>query len=198
MGTKAFEGLAGRATAKVMARMNRQAEIEAIEVLAPSPGDRVLAIGIGPGVGVDHLARTVAGVKITGIDPSAAMLADARRRNRTWIEAGTVALVQTTAAALPGGDASFDGAVAVNSIQMWDPFEASLKEVGRVLRPGGRMVSLTHDWALTKSTGRDPEEWFLWVSDIARRCGFIEARMWPARAEDGRSVAFEATKVPAR
>jgi ubiquinone/menaquinone biosynthesis C-methylase UbiE len=194
MGSKGFEGLAGRATAKVMARMNRPAEIEAVEVLAPSAGDRVLAIGIGPGVGVNHLAGTVAGVRIVGIDPSAVMLAEARRRNRTWIEAGRVELVRTAAATLTDGDASFDGAIAVNSIQLWDPFEASLHEVSRVLRPGGRLVSLTHDWALRKSTGREPPEWFLWVSGIARRHGLIEARMWPARAEDGKSMAFEATK----
>ena len=194
MGSAAFEGLAGRATGRVMARMNRETEIEAIEVLAPSRGDRVLAIGIGPGVGVDHLARHVAGVTVVGIDPSAVMLAQARKRNRALIEAGTVELVQTTADALICEDATFDSAVAVNSIQTWEPFEGSLREVGRVLRTGGRLVTLTHDWALRKSTGREPEEWFHWAESVGRRCGMLHARMWRARAEGGASVAFEVTR----
>ena len=190
-----FDGLVGFATAKVMAQMNREAEIEAVEVLAPSPGDRVLAVGIGPGVGVGHLARHVAGVTVVGIDPSAVMLANARKRNRALIEAGTVELVQTTADALICEDASFNGAIAVNSIQMWEPFEDSLREVSRVLRTGGRLVALTHDWALRKSTGRDPEEWFAWAESVSRRCGLLQARVWRARADGGTSVAFEATRT---
>ena len=196
MGSTAFDGLVGLATAKVMARMNRETEVEAIEVLAPSPGHRVLAIGIGPGVGVNQLARRVAGLTVVGIDPSAVMLSEARKRNRALIEAGTVELVQTTAGALNDEDASFDGAIAVNSIQMWEPFEDSLREVSRVLRAGGRLVALTHDWALRRSTGRDPEGWFAWATDIGGRCGLLRARMWRARAEGGTSVAFEVTKGP--
>ena len=189
-----FDGIGGRATAKVMARMNREAEIEAIEILSPSQGNRILAIGIGPGVGVDQLAKSIDPVSVVGIDPSAAMLADARRRNKTWLEAGTVELLQTTADALVWEDGSFDGAVAVNSIQMWDPFDVSLREVSRVLRPGGRLVAVTHDWALKKSTGREPEAWFKWVAQVGDSCGLIQPRMWRARAEEGRAVAFEATR----
>jgi SAM-dependent methyltransferase len=122
------------------------------------------------------------------------MLADARRRNRTLIEAGTVELVQTSADALMWADDSFNGAIAVNSIQMWEPFEQSLQEVSRVLRAGGRLVALTHDWALRRSTGRDPQEWFSWVSDIGSRYGLVEAQMRRSRAEGGKSVVFEATK----
>ena len=188
-----FDGMTGRATAKVMARMNRDAETEAVELLGPAPGDRVLAIGIGPGVGVAHLAGSVDGVTVVGIDPSAAMLAEAGRRNRRWIDAGRVELVRTTADALPGRDASFDGAVAVNSIQMWEPLDASLREVSRVLRPGARLVAITHDWAIERSTGRDPQAWFDWAAETCGRCGLDAPRTWRARAEGGKAVAFEAT-----
>jgi len=194
MATNPFDGVAGLATAKVMARTNREAEIEAVGILGPQPGDRVLAVGIGPGVGVHHLATSVEGVSIVGIDPSAAMLGDARRRNRASIESGTVELVQTTADALSWGDSTFDGAVAVNSIQMWDPLDASLAEVARVLRSGGRLVTLTHDWAIERSTGRSPGVWAEWVRELATPLGLTDLECWRARSERGRSVALSLTK----
>jgi len=194
MGTDQFDGVAGRATAKVMARMNRDAEIEAVDILGPRSGDRVLAVGIGPGVGVRHLATSVEGVSIVGIDPSAAMLAEARRRNRASVESGTVELVQTTADALIWGDSSFAGVVAVNSIQMWDPLDASLAEVARVLRPSGRLITLTHDWAIERSTGRSTDAWAEWVRRLATPVGLTELESWRARSERGTSVALTMTR----
>ena len=194
MGTDQFDGVAGRAAAKVMARMNRDAEIEAVDILGPRSGDRVLAVGIGPGVGVRHLATSVEGVSIVGIDPSAAMLAEARRRNRASVESGTVELVQTTADALIWGDSSFAGVVAVNSIQMWDPLDASLAEVARVLRPGGRLVTLTHHWAIERSTGRSPEAWVEWIRELATPLGLTDLESWRARSERGTSVALTMTR----
>jgi ubiquinone/menaquinone biosynthesis C-methylase UbiE len=137
-------------------------------------------------------------VSIAGIDPSAAMLADARRRNRASIESGSVELVQTTADTLIWGDSSFDGAVAVNSMQMWDPLDVSLGEVTRVLRPGGRLVTLTHGWAIERSTGRSPDVWAEWVRKLAIPVGFTELESWRARSEQGKSVALTLTKRIAR
>lgn len=190
-----FDGVAGRVVAKVMARTNREAEAEAIEALAPVAGDAVLALGIGPGVGVELLAEGGVVGRVVGIDPSAAMLDDAQRRNRTAIDAGVVELVRTTADRLPWPDESFDGAVAVNSIQLWEPLDGSLAEVARVLRPGARLVTLTHDWAVRRRAGRSPEEWLREVSSMGAELGLVNARVWRARAEDGRSVGFAVNRA---
>jgi len=194
MGANKFDGAAGLVTARIMAVMNRDAELEAVGILAPHPGDRILAIGIGPGVGIGHLISSAEGLTVVGVDPSVVMLTAARQRNRPAIESGAVTLVQTTADALMWGDASFDGAVAVNSLQLWEPLEASLAEVARVLRPGARLVTLTHDWAVERSTGRTPDSWADYIGELGERFGLTELATWRARAEHGRSVVVTLTK----
>jgi len=42
--------------------------------------------------------------------------------------------------------------VAVNSIQFWQPLDAAIGEVARILRPSGAFVAVTHDWAIEKKS----------------------------------------------
>ena len=151
---KLFDGVAGVAAARVMAVVNADMEREAIDALAPSVDDAVLEIGFGPGVGIEMLVRQMADGRVAGIDPSTA-----ERRNRAAIRGGRVELRLAAAHALPFDDVSFGGAFAVNSVQLWDPLDASVAELARVLRPGAAFVALTHRWAIEKYAPRD--EW-LW------------------------------------
>src|SRR5262245_34900076 len=95
-----------------------------------------------------------------------------------------VRLERTTAARLPWPDDSFDGATAVNSIMLWKPLDASVAEVARVLRPGGRLVTITHDWAL-----RDPSA----IENALTSNGFAEVTRRSAQAEQGRTTLLVAT-----
>jgi ubiquinone/menaquinone biosynthesis C-methylase UbiE len=176
----------------VMARQNRDAEREAIEVLDPRSSHRVVAIGVGAGVGVELLARRVASVY--AVDPSQAMVEATTRRNRAAIEHGRVVVDRTAADRLDVPDESVDGIIAVNTIQMFDPLGPSLAEIARVLRPGSRFVTLTHDWAIERSTGRTVEAWAQWVEQHACEVGLGRMRCWRAAAEAGRSVAMTLTK----
>lgn len=187
-----FDGPGARLTALVMARRNRDAEREAIDVLDPRPSDRVVAIGVGAGVGVELLARRVAFV--FAVDPSRVMVDETTRRNRVAVDAGRVVVARSTAARLAVDDGDLDGAIAVNSIQMWEPLAGSLAEVARVLRPGGRLVTLTHDWAIERSTGRSVDSWLEHVDGLAASVGLNGLRSWRARSEGGRSVALELTR----
>ncbi len=131
---KLFDSVAGVAAARVMAVVNADMEREAIDAVAPSVDDAVLEIGFGPGVGIEMLARQLAGGRVAGIDPSTAMLRAAERRNRAAIRDGRVELRLAAVHELPFVDASFDGAFAVNSMQLWGPPDASAAELARVLR----------------------------------------------------------------
>jgi ubiquinone/menaquinone biosynthesis C-methylase UbiE len=185
-----FDGPIGIVAAKIMARANRQAEAEAIAELAPAPGDDVLVIGFGPGVGLQLLARTITTGRIAGIDPSRVMQREARRRNQAAADSGRIELRQGTADALPWPDESFGAVLTVNTIQLWKPFPASVSEVARVLRPRGQLVSCTHDWAIRRSTGMDIDEWAKYAAATCRQYGLADARWWHANAESGSSIAF--------
>ncbi|MEZ0093503.1 class I SAM-dependent methyltransferase [Streptacidiphilus sp. EB129] len=131
-------GPLGRLVGRLMAVINKSQVEAVVAELAAVPGERVLEIGFGPGVGLVTLARTAPEVRIEGVDPSSAMVAQARRRVRRF--GGRVRLREGTAAALPWEDDSFDAVFAANSAQLWQPRVGSLAEVLRVLRPGGRLV----------------------------------------------------------
>jgi ubiquinone/menaquinone biosynthesis C-methylase UbiE len=185
-----FDGLGGRVMAKVMRFGNVDMEHQAIDELAPSPTDRVLEIGFGPGEGIRILADVISSGRVAGADPSAVMVETARRRNRRAIASGRVELALAPADKLPWPDSAFDGCICVNTIQLWDPFDQSVAELARVLRPGGQFVALTHDWAINKLAPVD--EWLATAQEAFSRHGFAEWRTWTGRARSGGTVGIAA------
>jgi demethylmenaquinone methyltransferase/2-methoxy-6-polyprenyl-1,4-benzoquinol methylase len=98
------------------------------------PGDRVLDACCG--TGDLALAAEREGGIVTGLDFSAEMLARARHK------AGSVTWVQGDLLALPFEDGSFDAATVGFGVRNVDDLEAGLRELRRVLRPGGRLAIL--------------------------------------------------------
>jgi ubiquinone/menaquinone biosynthesis C-methylase UbiE len=190
--TSSFDGTAGRLVGPVMARMNRDMELAAIDELAPAPDACVLAVGFGPGVGVDELAQRLPDGVVGGVDPSTAMVRQARRRNRAAIESGQVTLERSTADSIPWPDGTFTGVLAVNCLQLWDPLDASVREVFRVLAGGGRLVALTHVWAIEK---RSPlEQWMEATSGVLQEAGFVDLGHRTASFRSGQGLVLRADK----
>ncbi len=96
------------------------------------PGDRVLDACCGTG-DLAVAARDAGASSVVGLDFSAAMLERARRK------APDVAFIEGDVLALPFQDASFDVAVVGFGIRNVADLEAGLRELRRVLRPGGRL-----------------------------------------------------------
>jgi SAM-dependent methyltransferase len=104
---------------------------------APGTG---LDVGCGTGALAGRLAA--AGYRMTGIDPSAGMLAILRARRPA------VAAVQGSGTALPFPDAGFDVTLSVATLHhIADPGDVrrTLAEMVRVTRPGGRIVVWDHN-----------------------------------------------------
>jgi ubiquinone/menaquinone biosynthesis C-methylase UbiE len=185
---KLFDGVAGEVVAKVMAIANADMERDAIDALAPRAGDVALEVGFGLGVGVGLLARRLVDGRVAGIDPSVSMLRAAERRNRALIREGRVDLRLAASREMPFDDGSFDGAIAVNSVQLWTPLEKSCDELARVLRPGATFVALTHRWAAERHSSLD--EWSERLREALLGRRFSEWRTWSGKARTGATVGL--------
>lgn len=132
------EGLLGWWAGWHMARANRRMNREAVRVLAPCRGESVLEIGFGPGIALRELVRRVGSRgRVTGLDPSEVMVAQALRRNRHAVEGGVLDVRVGCVSELTG---SFDRILAVNTLQLWPDLPGSLQRVRRALTPGGTFV----------------------------------------------------------
>lgn len=141
-------GVRGRVAGWLMALSNRKLNTWAVELLSVRPHDHVLEIGFGPGLAVQELAKRVRQGKVFGVDVSALMVQQAVRRNAATVHAGKVLLHEGGVSQMPFPTASMDKVLAVNSVQFWPHLDADLREVLRVLRPGGRLaIILQPRWA---------------------------------------------------
>ena len=118
------------------------------ELAEVAPGARVLDVGCGTGAATVAAASRVApGGRVVGLDPNPEMLAVARRKpGIDWVEG--------RAEALPFPDVSFDAVVSQFAMMFFEDRVAALREMARVLAPGGR-VAVAVCGSLEASPGYD-------------------------------------------
>jgi ubiquinone/menaquinone biosynthesis C-methylase UbiE len=128
-----------------------------LEHVSIKRGDVILDVGCGGGRTVRKLAAVAAEGKVHGIDHSEESVAAARRTNKQEIERGRVEIRQGSVSALPFTGDLFDLVTAVETHYFWPDLPADMREVLRVLKPGGRLVIIAeaykggkHDKALQK------------------------------------------------
>jgi len=123
--------------------LHRRWKRATVSMLDPSTGGRALDVCCGTGDLAFLLARRVGPTgTVLGLDVSEGMLSVARRRADALRAAGGCRFVQGDAEALPFPDASFDTATIGFGIRNVGHVEIALREIQRVLRPGGRLAIL--------------------------------------------------------
>ncbi len=162
------EGVLGRLGGVIMARMNRDAAAQVIEMLDFRPDDKVLEVGFGPGVAIQLLLHRVPGGSVAGIDYSQEMVRQAAVRNAVALRNRRVDLRYGSAERLPFAEETFDKALAINSMQTWPDARAGLREIQRVLKHGGNVAL-----GFTVNSGQPKEG----VAELLAAVGFAQARI---------------------
>jgi arsenite methyltransferase len=170
-------GLLGRLGGALMALGNGEQERWAVARAGLRPGHRMLAVGFGPGLGLQLAASEVspkvnpgvsAGGQVIGVDPSAVMREMARTRCASLVAEGVVVVADGSAERTGCESASVDAVISVNNIMLWDR-PTGFAELARVLRPGGRLVITVHRHVF------DVEPAVL--GDEARRAGLVDVQV---------------------
>lgn len=125
-----------------------------IDLLAPAPGERLLDLGVGPGLLALDLARLVGeSGRLVGLDLAPAMVAAAAAR-LAGLPQAEVRIGDAAALDLPDG--AFDAAVSTQVYEYVADMPRALAELHRVLRPGGRALILDTDWRSIVWHSSDP------------------------------------------
>lgn len=193
-------GWLGPIMGRLLDRANQRLNAQVIGMLDPRPGERILEIGFGGGVGLSLLQARCPAARIAGAEISTPMLAGARRRFRSAMAAGTMELCEASVERLPWPDDSFDGAYTVNTIYFWPDAMAGLREIHRVLRPSGRLILGVAAQATLQRAGF-ADKGFLTPSydDIATwlgRAGFRHMRMLEDRGRHRAAIFGERPPAP--
>lgn len=102
--------------------------------------DMILDIGCGGGKTVNTLAKTATEGKVYGIDYSEDSVAVASKTNRKLIGAGRVEILHASVASLPFADDLFGLVTVVETYYFFPDLINNLKEIRRVLKPGGSVI----------------------------------------------------------
>ena len=107
---------------------------------------KILDIGCGGGRTVQKLAAVATEGHVCGVDYASGSVAVSRSKNRKLIKSGRVAIREGSVSRLPFPDCTFDLAVAVETQYYWPDLVNDMKEIRRVLKPGGRLVVIAETY----------------------------------------------------
>ncbi len=105
-------------------------------------GMHVLEIGFGNGNYFGELSCLAKDLKLFGSDFSQAMVLEATARNQELLSTGDLQLVHSPSDRMPFPATSFDRIFCINVIYFWDDPADHLREVRRVLKPGGTFTAV--------------------------------------------------------
>lgn len=119
---------------------NSQMISESIKAGNIEQDDYYLDIGFGGGRTLIKALKVITEGKVYGLEPSVTLMERASQVFKTEIERGRLELKQGAVEDLPYESSFFDKVTSINTVYFWTDVPAGLKEIVRVLRPGGIAV----------------------------------------------------------
>lgn len=134
-------GLLATLTGNKMNQSNELLYQLTLDTLHLEDGEQVLEIGFGNGKYFPELYSRAKNLQITGIDLSHEMVTQAVKNNVKLFENGNMNVKVGSSENLPFEANSFDKIFCINVIYFWEMPDLHLKEIYRVLKPGGKFYT---------------------------------------------------------
>jgi ubiquinone/menaquinone biosynthesis C-methylase UbiE len=113
--------------------------------------DTILDVGCGGGRTVSKLAAIATKGKVCGIDYSEESVAASRKTNAKWIVVNRVEIRQGSVSELPYPNGEFDLVTAVETHFFWPNLPDDMREVFRVVKPGGTFIMIAEVYKGSKT-----------------------------------------------
>ncbi|HEY4363621.1 MAG TPA: class I SAM-dependent methyltransferase [Bryobacteraceae bacterium] len=139
-------GWLGRGMVKTMNRSHAALTAWGLEHIPIRDRDTVLDIGCGGGQTVGRLAALTPRGKVHAVDYSAASVAATRAHNLAEVESGHVQVQEASVSRLPFDNDFFDAITAIETHYYWPDYVNDLREVCRVLKPGGSLLIVAESY----------------------------------------------------
>ncbi len=111
-----------------------------LEQISIETSNTILDVGCGGGRTIRKLAAMATQGKVYGVDYSEESVAATKRTNAQWIDGGRVEVRHGSVSQLPFPDGMFDLVTAVETHFWWPNLPGDMREVFRVLKPGGALI----------------------------------------------------------
>ena len=133
-------GRRGRFVAALMNRRHKSLTLWSLAHVKIEPHSIILDVGCGGGKTVNRLAQLAPLGKVFGIDYSADMVKYSKKVNKKLIAEDRVEIVRGSVEKMGFSAGFFDLITAIETYYFWPTFSGALKEILRVLKPGGHLL----------------------------------------------------------
>jgi SAM-dependent methyltransferase len=134
-------GWLGRWNLRSMNRRHAKLTDWGLEHVSIASDATILDIGCGGGRTIHKLAALATKGNVYGVDYSETSVAVSRKTNQQWLKTGRVEIRHGSVSHRPFPDEMFALATAVETHFYWPDLQADMREVLRVLKPGGALVT---------------------------------------------------------
>ena len=148
-------GRLGRIMARAMNYGHSKVTRCGLSHVSINENDTILDVGCGGGKTVNTLAKTATEGKVYGIGYSEVSVAVSSKINKKFIEAGRVEILLGSVESLPFPDDFFDLVTVVEAYYFFPDLINNLKEIRRVLKPGGSVILINEAYRHDKFEKRN-------------------------------------------
>lgn len=159
------EGQAGIEIGNFMNEGNLVMNLHTLAAVNPQADENILEIGMGNGAFVKNILRLDDSISYTGLDYSELMVEESIKNNQEFTAQKRAQFVHGDIQKMPFEDSSFDTIFTINTFYFWDDHKTVVKELKRILKPGGKLILSVRPYHVLSSIPVTQYNFGLWKDE---------------------------------